>query len=298
MSTKALRRALYGLVVVLVLYGATTFLGRDRGDRGGSDSALQDALTALATGQTRFVIAGPEDTIRLEREAQDWSVNGFEADPVTLDDMMLALEESEVSGLISTNPANHARLAVSVDSAVAISAEGLSAVLLGKDGNRYRTAYARLSGTDDVYLIESDLRRAATLSLFAWRNKVIVEIDTERIETIRVTRGGTTTLYQKQDSTWSTGGAAADTTIVNNILQELSSLRAIGFAPEGTTMPDDSDWMVVVADAAGNELVSLTLVEAEERVRVMAAGRPYLFEIGSMQADRVAPEPPGEGQGG
>ncbi len=292
MSAKTLRMALYGLVAVVVLYGATTLLGGGDGGSAVGDAALEDALAGLATEpHTDFAIFGPRDTLRLERGAAGWMVNGFEADSGAVARLVRAVAEVEVGNVAATNPANHARLGIAGDSAWTISAEGRPTVLLGKAGNRFRTAYARLPGADRVSHIEGDLRSAAARPLFDWRDKVIIETDTALVAAIRVTHGGATVLYERQDSSWTADGAEADATTVRNILQELANMRASGFAPEGTEMPAEPERAVVASDGEGNELAALELAGGEGNVRVMVAGRPYIFEVATFRADRVAPGP-------
>ncbi len=296
MSEKTLRMALYSLAAVTVLYAAAALL-RGGGDGAqATDSALADAFAEMAgESHTRFDIAGPRDTLRLERDVDGWKVNGFEADSGAVSRFLRAVEEVEIASVAATNPANHGRLGVRADSAWTLTAGDGPVVLLGKTGNRFRTAYARLPDQNLVSLIEGDLRSAAARPLLDWRNKVIVSADTATVASIRVTRDGATVVYERQDSTWSADGAEADATTVRNILQELANMRASGFAPDDTEMPEEPDRAVVAADQDGNELASLVLNEGDGNFRVGAAGSPYVFEIPTFRANRVTPEPPDGG---
>jgi hypothetical protein len=240
-------------------------------------------------------IAGPADTIRLERGGDAWTVNGFQADSSAVARFLRAIDEVEVAAVVATNPANHARLGVAADSAWALTADGSGTVLLGKAGNRFRTSYARLPDTDRVSLIEGDLRSAAARPLFDWRNKVVLQADTAAVASIHVTRDGLEVVYERRDSTWTTGDEEADATTVRNILQELAGLRASGFAPQDAEMPDEADRLVRAMDAEGNEIAAVTLVEEETNFRVSTPASPHIFEIPSFRADRIAPAPPDDG---
>ncbi len=295
MSERTLRLALYCLVGVTALYGAVTFL---RGGDGGSvaaDSALAAAFGAMAgESQTRFEIAGPTDTLHLARDVEGWTVNGFEADSGAVSRLLRALDEVEVAAVAATNPANHGRLGVTADSAWTLAAGDGATVLLGKTGNRFRTAYARLPDEDVVSLVEGDLRAAAARPLFDWRDKMIVRVDTAAVAGITVVRDGATTAYERQDSAWTSGGEEADETTVRNILQELANMRASGFAPEDAELAGEPERTVVAVDADGNALASLGLSEGDGNFRVTSADSPYTFEIPTFRADRVAPGPPDE----
>ncbi len=299
MSEKTLRACLYFLGAVTALYVVATLVGGGSGSSA-DDSALATAFAGMdGETLTRADLAGPRDTIRLERTGDDWTVNGFRADSGAVARFLRALDEIEVGAVAAANPANHARLGVTTDSAWAVTTDGGTTVLVGKAGNRFRTAYARLPDSDRVSLIEGDLRGAAARPLFDWRDKMILRADTAAISSIRVTRDGETVTYERQDSSWTMGGgdagaddAEADATTVRNMLQELAGLRASGFAPQDAEMPEESDRTVLALDGDGNEVAFLSLAEQEGNFQVSSSGSPYVFEVPTFRADRIAPAPP------
>ncbi len=296
MSDKTLRASLYFLGAVTVLYLLVT-LAKD-GDDGSpaADSDLAAVLAELDGGWlTRVELSGPGDAILLEKDGGVWTVNGFEADSGAIDRFLRAVDEVEVKSVAATNPANHERMGVTAEGAWTLTIDGTVTVLLGNSGNRYRSSYARLPEADEVNLIEGDLRAAAVRSLFDWRNKVMVRADTAAVTSIRVTRDGTTTVYERQDSTWTVDGEEVDRVKVRDLLQELSGLRASAFAPQDAEMPETPDRSVQALDADGNEIASVQLAEQEDNFRVLSPASPYIFEIANFRADRIAPEPPGEG---
>ena len=292
MSEKTLRASLYFLGSVTVLYLLITLAG-GRGAPAG-DAGLAAAFDGIdGESLTRAELAGPRDTIRLEKDGDHWTVNGFEADSSAVNRFLRAVGEVEVASVAATNPANHGRLGVTADSAWAITAGDVT-VLLGKTGNRFRTAYARLPDADQVGVIEGDLRAAAARPLFDWRNKLILRTDTASVAGIRVARDGESVLYERQDSSWTADGAEADGTTVRNILQELAGLRASGFAPQDAEMPAEPDRTLQAMDAAGNEVASLSLAEQEGNFRVTSSASAYVFEVPTFRADRIAPAPPND----
>ena len=303
MSEKTLRACLYFLGAVTALYVVATLVGGGSGSSA-DDSALATAFESMdGETLTRADLTGPRDTIRLERTGDDWAVNGFEADSGAVARFLRAMDEVTVGPVAAANPANHARLGVGADSAWAVTTDGGTTVLLGKAGNRFRTAYARLPDSDRVSLIEGDLRAAAARPLFDWRDKMILRADTAAISSIRVTRDGETVTYERQDSSWTMGGgdagaddaeadAEADATTVRNMLQELAGLRASGFAPQDAEMPEESDRTVLALDVDGNEVAFLSLAEQEGNFQVFSSGSPYVFEVPTFRADRIAPAPP------
>lgn len=294
MSEKSLRASLYFFGAVVALYLVARLVGGGGGGAATTDADLAAAFGSIDTESLSLVeIAGPTDALRLEKDGDDaWTVNGFEADSSAIARLLRAIDEVEVAGVAATNPANHARLGITADSAWALTADGGRTVLLGKAGNRFRTSYARLPDADVVSLIEGDLRSAAARSLFDWRNKVVLRADTAAVASIRVTRDGQPTLYERQDSAWTTDGDEADATTVRNILQELAGLRASGFAPHDAEMPAEPDRLVHAMDAAGNEVASVALVDQDGNFLVSTPASPYIIEIPAFRADRIAPAPP------
>lgn len=296
MSTKSLRASLYFLAAVAGLYLLATLLGGNGGASRPVDPDLNVALKGLgAAPHELFVIEGPSGSIRLEMSGGAWTANGFDADSSAVARLVRAAEDAEVLAVAGTNPANHGRFGVTADSAWSLSAGDGPVVLLGKGGPRFRTFYARLPEADMVSLIEGDLRSAAARPIAEWRDKVVLRADTAAVARIAVTRDGETVVYERQDSVWSADGDEAEAVTVRNILQELATLRAGGFAPEGAEMPETADLAVVATDAEGNELASLSLAEREGSYWLSSASSPYIVEIPTFRANRLAPVAPEEG---
>ena len=293
MSEKNLRRSLFFLSGVAVLYLINVLVGGGSGQAPAGDPALTEVLANIdGASLERVRISGPGDSVSLQRAGEQWTVNGFPADSGAVARLQRAIDEAAVAAVAANNPANHARLGVSEDSAwtlLAVDGDGISSLLLGKAGSRFRTAYARLPGEDVVSTIEGDLRAAAVRPLFDWRDKTVLSVDTSAVATIEIARDGNTTVYERQDSAWMVAGAGADATTLRNILQELAGLRASGFAPDSAVMPTPSSRSVLAADAAGAELVFLSLDERDGNFWVMSSQSPYIFEIPAFRADRVAP---------
>ena len=296
MSDRTLRASLYFLGAVTVLYLLVTVLRDGGGDSPAQDSGLAGVLAELdGEWLTRAELAGPEETIELSKDGGVWTVNDFDADSTAIARFLRAVDEIEVRSVAATNPANHERMGVTAESAWTMTVDGATTVLLGNSGNRYRTFYARLPGADEVSLVEGDLRSAATRSLFDWRNKVMVRADTAAVASVRVTRDGTTTVYERQDSVWTVDGEEVERVTMRDLLQELAGLRASGFAPQDAVMPETPDRTVQALDADGNEIASVHLAEQESNFRASSPASPYIFEIANFRADRIAPEPPGDG---
>ena len=296
MSDKTLRASLYFLGAVTVLYLLVTLIGDGDGDGATQDSGLAGVLAELdGEWLTRAELTGPDETIQLSKDGGIWTVNGFDADSAAIARFLRAVDEVEVRSVAAANPANHERMGVTAETAWTMTIDGTTTVLLGNAGNRYRTFYARRPEADEVNLVEGDLRSAATRSLLDWRNKLMVRADTAAVMSVHVTRDGATTVYERQDSVWTVAGEEVENATVRDLLQELAGLRASGFAPQDAVMPETPDRFVRALDADGNEIASVQLAEQGSNFRASSPASPYIFEIANFRADRIAPEPPGDG---
>lgn len=298
MSNKTLRASLYFLGAVTALYLLVTML-RNRGE--GVTEANSGLAAALASidGQelTRIQFTNPRDTFVLQKEGDTWTVNGLQTDTAVVHRLLRALDDVEVQEVASTNPANHESLDISPDSAREMVTDGGVTILFGKHTPRTRTGYARLPGSDTVHVIHGDLRFSVGRSLFEWRNKVMLRVDSAAVAMLRVMRDGTTTEYERRDSTWTVNGVEADSSTVRNairnMLQELREVRASGFEPD-YEMPEVPDRSIQALDADGHELASMLLMQEPGNWVVSSPATPYIFELPKFRGDRIAPEPPGE----
>ena len=289
MSEKALKNAIYFLGVVTALYLLTTLLNRSDSASAAGGSDLAEALAVPEAEATEVLIEGQGNRIHLERAGDSWTVNGYPADSTAVSRFWRSVDAVSVASVAATNPANHDRLGVSADSAWSLTFDGGEPVLLGKSGSQFSTAYARLPSEDVVHLIRGDLRSAATRTLADWRDKLVLAVDTASVARVEVTREGSTRAFARQDSTWTADGDAADEAVMRNLLQELAAFHATGFAADSVEMKATPDRSVVVYDASGAELATLALDDGDGNLRAFSSQSPYIFEVPSWRADRVAP---------
>ena len=295
MSEKTLKQAIYFLAAVTALYLLTTLLNQGGSGAPSGGNELAEALEAAAETTDRVVFSGPERTVTLERATDGWTVNGYLADSVAVARFWDALSGSRVGDVAATNPANHGRLGVTADSAWTLTIGQEDRLLLGHAGPQFGTAYVRLPDADEVYVLRGDLRSTATRPLADWRDKLVLAVDTALVAAVEVRRDGDTRRWERGDSTWSEGGGDADETEIRNLLQELAGFQATGFAADSVAMQETPDRQVRAFDAAGNEMASVSLDEGDGNLRALSDQSPYVFEVPSWRADRIAPERGDEG---
>ena len=280
MSRKTLRASLYFLGAVTALYLLVT-LSRGSGEEI-PESGLAAALAAIDGQQlTRVQFTSPRDEILLVKEGDAWTANGYPADTTTIHRFLRAIDSAEVQEVAATNPTNHESMGVSADSAREMVTDAGITILFGKHTRRSRTGYVRLPGSDTVHVVHGDLRYTVGRNLFDFRDKVMLRVDTSAVATLRTTRDGVTTVYERSGSTRTVDGEEAESGTVRseirNILRSLEDLRASGFQPEDVEVPDGPERSLVAVDANGKELASVVMVEGKGNWVTRSPSTPYVL---------------------
>ncbi len=289
MTEHRLRRAVFILVGLTVLYlMMDIFTGA-----GGQDaSQLMEGLLHDVRGEdvsTVRIVSRDESTVLLQ-EGGRWTVNGFDADSAALLRLWEAFAQASVATLVSHNPDNHPRLGVTPDSAWTITLDGDLTLFVGNAGNQLRTTYLRRDGTDETYLVRGGLRSAVTRTVFDWRNKVVLAIDTSAVRRIEIQREGS--LYQldrEEGAAWMLDGVNADSRVMTGLLQELAELVVTGFASTDDKLGDEDYRSMTAYDGTGNQLASLRIAMASGTMQGQRPESAVLFDIPVWRADRIAP---------
>jgi hypothetical protein len=293
-SERALRQLVGALAVVVALgvIGKLLRSGSGEIDATGAAEHALDAVDSRSLSAVRIERAGRTTLLALGGEG--WTVEGFRADPEVVGRLLSAVDEMSIGELVAANPANHDRMGVSADSAITVTltADGEEhTFLLGKSGRRFGTSYMRLPDADEVWLLEGDLRSQLERDVDAWRDRVMVSIDTAAVTRLVVEREGNAYALVRGDSVWAfDGGGAAEAGAVRGILGELSRLTATGFVAEGDSLaaaPPAATTTALSAD--GVVLAEITLGEGTGDRWARSSGDETLYRVTSFRADRISP---------
>ena len=296
MSEKALKQLVGALAIVVVLWVAATLVSRAGDGSIGASGELAtffDGLEEASVTEARILRSA--DTIRLGRAGDSWTVNGFRADSGSVARFFQTLGEAGAAGLVATNPANHARMGVSADSASTLElvvGGSTRALLFGDEGPRPSTIYARQPGADEVYLVEGALLNHLQRQLDDWRNRKMLAIDTSRVARIAVQRGDDAFTLVKSDSVWTfADGGAARSAQVQSILNELGG----GLVASRFVADDDSlaalpqDGSTVAFSEAGEVLAEVTIGSGSGERWGMVAGDSVRYRLPSFRVDLIVP---------
>jgi Domain of unknown function (DUF4340) len=301
MSEKALKRLVVVLAAAIVLYIIVGFLSRDRGV-GAGDPELQAFLHQLGSDTVASItLTSPAGVaFHLVHTSGTWTVNDLPADSTAVRRLQQSARDTKLGVMISSSAANHARLGVTADSAWVIEiqpAAGQAAQLLvGHNGSRMSSVYARMPDESPTWELTGDLRGAVTRTLTDWRDKTIAHVDTAKVSAIDVARDADHYTLARRDSAWvvtaAVGRAAgpARTSAVSAILSELARFDATGFASDTTATDSTQYRQLTVRSTAGDTLLSIAASGTSAGWHVTARGNATIFDVPAHVMDRLLPK--------
>jgi len=306
MSNKNLRIIFGFLVGLLLAFFALRVVAGSRGGRvsGGPEfgGAVDSTLSLV-----RVLGPGADDSVRLERHSDGWTVNGYPADAELVEGLVSAIDTAEVGQVIARNPENYERLGVTKGHGrrVEIGAGGKTALsfwLGGKGGGvqaptapgAYR--FIRFDNAPEVYRLDGPLGRLLLRRTDAWRDRIIARADTAAIQRIEIRRGKRHTEFVRGDGGWTIDGAAADSTRVSELLGSLAELRTGSFPADSVALRADFDAPDATLTAFGRgaeepeaaPLLTLLFDRIDgPAYLVRRADRPLVFELAEWATSRL-----------
>jgi len=292
-SPRSLIRAVAARAVLLVLWGVFTLF---RGGLGESGAGL--ALPAVTTADVdRIEILGA-DTLRLERAAEAWTVNGVAADPAEVRKLFAALSDTvATSELVARSAASHARLGVDSAGRRLVLRQGSEVLLdlvVGNRGSGFGSVYARLPDRDEVYQVRGPLGGLVDRDANAWRSRRVAGIAPDDVGRIVIRRGGAETVLVREGDGWLVGDAAADSGAVGRLLGALRDIAAIGFATPAELDSldfDRPDRRLTVLSRGADTLLDLLVDSVAAGFRVRTAARPDVYQLDFWRVNELTPAP-------
>ena len=306
MSEKTLKRILGALGVLVILWLGPVLLSGRSGGGPAPDGGIASLLEGLDQATVSAIhIVGPNQSVALQQSGGAWTVNGNATDSSAVVRLWEALQESEVSGVVASNPRNHARMGVSADSAwtvdFTLAGGGLASLLLGKSGPIIPSGYVRLPDQDAVVVVSGDFRPTLTLSVTDWRDKTILRVDTAAVVRVVLETDEGTFSAERSDSTWLVDGVPASAPTMRLVLDELANFVADGFVEDGEVFQENR--RRVTALGAQQDTLGAVLITGEENARhARTPGSDIVFEVATIRVNRLTPNierlrPPNAGGG-
>jgi hypothetical protein len=154
--------------------------------------------------------------------------------------------------------------------------------------------YARLPGSNRVFLVQSFLESTFRKDTFALRDKTMLAFDREKIDTLALTGGSAAMQFAKQGDNWSMVkpfAARADYGAVEGAIERLSSARMQGLVESNATelRPYGLDRPTHTMTVSGGGTQASLLLGATNNALLFArdASRPMVFTVAPTLRDDV-----------
>jgi hypothetical protein len=181
----------------------------------------------------------------LRRQGATWLVEtegNNPADPKIPKQILEGMDKLSTRTLISISKETHAGFEVdSTGFTVRITGGGkaLAEFVVGKPGPDFMSTYIRPLSGDKVYLVPVYLRTTVDRGGETWRNKTILDVDTDKIVSYTTRNAKETLTCQKAaDGSWDILSPKQDKArpdILGVVLRSIAALRAAGFADSTVT---------------------------------------------------------------
>ncbi len=188
------------LLLILAAVVAVLYLMVNPPEREPSEETAEPGLFAgLDLDRISSVVVNtPRNSSTLRRDGDRWVVEEFDdfpADLLALEEAVTALKELELGDVVSENSEKQAIFQVD-QSGVEVLLYGdngdddlLAHFFLGKPGHDYRSIYFRLADSDQVHLVDQQLRGRFDRGDRTWRNRRPFNFPPEEVSALRLPAG-------------------------------------------------------------------------------------------------------------
>jgi hypothetical protein len=259
-----------------------------------------------STTVDRIKISKLGSAISLNRVGNTWYViNGdsYPADPAAVSELLGALANLNVRNMISENPEKQIQFQVDTLTGTTLQVYAgdnlVGSIVVGKMSNDFRHTYVRRSGEDEVYLADGLLTHMAGRTSANWKDKTIIDVPVDQVQTIDVRFGDEHYQLEMPDSLWEVSEAPfnesqeADQAAASALVTSLCGLKASDFAtPFDSTAYDftDAAYTAIITLTDGSSHI-VEIAGAEEDANRRFARTPdkdVVFVIYKNVYDRIA----------
>lgn len=295
----------------VLFVGLTALTGLTAWLQGPSASeAFRRTLVALDTAAVQTLIVQPtpdEAPVRLARADAGWTVQrgpdgpAYPADAEAVRRALDALAALRANAVVTRQPEKHARFQVDSTGTwvTARDADGnaLAELVLGRmhfAQRRQPNTYVRPAAEPAVYEVEGMLNTRFNNDVEGWRAKRVWSLDRSRITRIELDYPADSAFAIERATTaagtaWLSRGDTLQTGAVGQLLDELATLDAAGFADDLTPEAFGAAPYLVRLhlDNGTQRAVRLRPAEDDASVyRAVATDYPYVFEVRASTWDR------------
>jgi hypothetical protein len=263
------------------------------------DSPKRDKVFAVEADKIDELEVRSEsgDRTTLRRKGSDWEIVQPVASPVdqaAVSGITSNLSSVEIQRLIDENPTDLKEFGLAEPRVeVAFKANGQQRRLqLGQKTPSGSDVYAKLADAKKVFLVPSFLDSTFNRSTFDLRDKSVLKLDREKIDTVEVTAGGRMARFEKKNGEWQIAeppSGRAEFSAVDGLVSRVSSVQMKSIVPDASDLKKyglDKPAVTVRLGSGSSQATLLIGGPAETgSVHAKDLSRPAVFTIESSLLD-------------
>jgi hypothetical protein len=239
-------RGLRFIILVLVAIPLGWYAYHDSTKGPIDDSPKRDKVFAVEADKIDELEIKSEsgDRTTLRRKGSDWEIVQpitASADQAAVSGITSNLSSVEIQRVIEENPADLKEFGLAAPRVeVAFKANGQQRRLqLGQKTPSGTDVYAKLADAKKVFLVPSFLDSTFNRSSFDLRDKSVLKLDREKIDTVDVTAGGRTTRFEKKSGEWQIvepPSGRAEFGAIDGLVSRVSSVQMKSLVPDANDL--------------------------------------------------------------
>ena len=292
-------RGLRFIILLLIAIALGWYAYHDSTKGPVDDSPKRDKVFAVEADKIDELEIKSEsgDRTALRRKGSDWEIVqpiAAPADPAAVSGITSNLSSVEIQRVIDENAADLKEFGLAEPRVeVAFKANGKQLRLqLGQKTPSGTDVYAKLADAKKVFLIPSFLDSTFNHGTFDLRDKSVLKLDREKIDTVEVTAGGRTIRVEKKNGEWQIAEPSpgrAEFGAVDGLVSRISSVQMKSIVPDSSDLKKyglDKP-AVTVRLGSGSSQATLLIGGPAETGTVYAKdfSRPAVFTIESTLLD-------------
>jgi hypothetical protein len=241
-----------------------------------------------------------DKTTVLQQDNSKWLVetsDNYPADETFTEDILSKVSEFKTDNLISDKPEKQSLFEVDssgIEAKFSDSSGNLIAhFFVGKMGTDYRSGYVRKADSNNVYIMDGNLRSMFGKESGEWRDKTIFDFSSGNVTKVTLASEAEKILLQLdvESNEWKLiepEAANAKKDVVDGILNSLSALKANDFADKKELKEYDLDEPKSLVSADLNDGTSKTLFIGKEesgKYYVKRADQETVFQVSKYTID-------------
>jgi hypothetical protein len=296
-------RSFLGLLTILVALGAYLYFVESKREPGDGDKKEKVFTVASDAIEEIAVKAESGEQTILKKSGSDWQIvqpAALQPDSAEVSGLTSNLSNLEVQRVIDDKPADLAEYGLATPRVeIAFKAKGQDhKLLLGRKSPTGTDLYAKVGDQPRVFLISSYLDSSFNKKTFDLRDKTVLKLDRDKIETLSVVMPAKTLKFSKSTGEWRMTepvNARADFTSVDGLVSRVNTLQMKSIAadqPASLTEYGLDKPAATIQLGSGSSQATLLLGKpaADNTIYVKDQSRPAVMTIDANLMDELKKE--------